>query len=374
MSRYTNIQWAHSTNNPVMGCDGCELYPTTANLRSKFLEFLSEHNEVPLETRVALDVTIESGPQAVYSSREVICQTISSSALPDAPTEEVTRLAVSMQAFIEKLYVCYAFKIHRYVNANGKNSGFAFPFEKPKLFPGRMAKAARMRAPSLVESEEKPWIAGFRRLVFVSDMGDALSRRVPFEFLKAEIVDNVTSPAGQRHIWQWLTKRPKRMAEFARWLAVQGIPWPENLVAMTSVTGPKTVFRVRQLLDVPAIHRGLSVEPLRAKVSFPMDGISWLIVGGESGANAHPFDLEWAESLLADSRRASVPFFMKQLGRRPVNAGEPLLLKDAHGGNWDEWPFDHLKVREFPSSWRTPTSAVDSIQPSQRSTAGCTNA
>jgi len=64
-----------------MGCDGCELYPTTANLRSKFLEFLSEHNEVPLETRVALDVAIESGPQAVYSSREVICQTISSSVL-----------------------------------------------------------------------------------------------------------------------------------------------------------------------------------------------------------------------------------------------------------------------------------------------------
>lgn len=78
--------------------------------------------------------------------------------------------------------------------------------------------------------------------------------------------------------------------------------------------------------------------------------LDWVIVGGESGPHARPFDLAWAESLLSQCQDAGVPFFLKQLGSNPVYHGKPIKLKDPKGGNWDEWPykFNHLKVRQFP--------------------------
>lgn len=74
-------------------------------------------------------------------------------------------------------------------------------------------------------------------------MGDALCRNVPFGFLQTEIVDNAMSENGRRHIWLWLSKRPERMAEFARWLGEQGTAWPDNFVTMKTVTSAKTLHR-----------------------------------------------------------------------------------------------------------------------------------
>jgi protein gp37 len=100
--------------------------------------------------------------------------------------------------------------------------------------------------------------------------------------------------------------------------------------------------------------------------SYP--GIDWVIVGGESGGGARPFDLAWARSLVAQCRAASVACFVKQLGARAGTAGEPtgnfrthpetgkrqyertvdlLRLRDRKGGDPAEWPED-LRVREFP--------------------------
>lgn len=55
-------------------------------------------------------------------------------------------------------------------------------------------------------------------------MGDALSQDVPFDYLKQEIVDVAVSDDGSRHVWLWLTKRPRLMAEFSDWLIAQGVP------------------------------------------------------------------------------------------------------------------------------------------------------
>ncbi len=179
-------------------------------------------------------------------------------------------------------------------------------------------------------------------------MSDALSSVVPFEFLRDEIIQNVPSDLGQRHRWLWLTKRPERMAEFAKWLKKQGIRWPDNLWAGTSVTNQATTKRVRHLLGVGA-HRFLSVEPQteEIKVGDWMTGLDWILHGGESGRSARPFDIGWAKRLARECRRRHLPYFLKQLGSTVVENGKRLTFKDGHAGDWSEWPLE-LRVRQVP--------------------------
>jgi hypothetical protein len=85
-----------------------------------------------------------------------------------------------------------------------------------------------------------------------------------------------------------------------------------------------------------------------------LKGIDWVIVGGESGSGSkftRPFALEWAEELRDHCRKHGVAFFMKQLGRNPTRNGQVIRLKDTHGGDWDEWGDEALKVREFPKAF-----------------------
>jgi len=145
------------------------------------------------------------------------------------------------------------------------HKGYADQFEIPKCHPGRMADAARWGLPTAKEIETKPWLAGLPRLIFISDMGDALSGSISFDYLRQKIIENVTSSAGRRHIWLWVTKRPTRMAEFGAWLLEQGVAWPDNLVAMTTVTSQSKANRVDQLRKVPSRWKGLSVEPCSSR-------------------------------------------------------------------------------------------------------------
>jgi protein gp37 len=315
--KITKIQWCHSTINCTSGCDGCELLDNGC------------YAQIVHENRLAL------GPATA--------------------------------------------------------ANYAKDFREVRLIPGRMQEAARWGAVTDLEAKDKPWFTTRRRHIFISDMSDALSRAVSFDYLKREIIDVVTSEKGKRHVWQWLTKRPTRMAELDAWLAAQGIAWPENLWAGTSVTSQRTADqRVPELLKVRASVRFLSCEPLFEAVSLgrwlrcpkcgytkkdaaelmdhhicggdvPSDVIHWVIVGGMSGTDAVPFDLDWARSLRDQCKAAGVPCFTKQLGKIPVAARldtsgavgmpkrliEKLKLKDAHGGDWSEWPAD-LCVREMP--------------------------
>jgi protein gp37 len=188
-------------------------------------------------------------------------------------------------------------------------------------------------------------------------MGDALSSSVPSDYLKEEIVDVVTTTEGRRHLWLWLTKRPNRMAKFAKYLKEQGCEWPSNLVAMTSVLDQRMgLTGVAQLRRVPAAIRALSVEPLWERVKLDLEGIDWVIVGGESGPYARPFDLNWARDLRDLCRKQGVAFFVKQMGAKPMENGVRLKLKDPHGGDWSEWPAD-LRIREMPEAFRRYRSA-----------------
>jgi protein gp37 len=130
--------------------------------------------------------------------------------------------------------------------------------------------------------------------------------------------------------------------------------------------------RIPHLLAVPAAVRFLSCEPLLEDLDltpwlspdrFPRSireaetwgdgvpvpsGIAWIVIGGESGPKARPFDLGWARSLVAQCRAGGVAAFVKQLGTHPVEGGRRPSLRDPHGGDPAEWPAD-LRVREFPA-------------------------
>jgi hypothetical protein len=113
----------------------------------------------------------------------------------------------------EERKTCYAGQLHRrYPN----HPEFAPDFLAPTLFPGQMAKAARYADLTGTDRPEKPWLNGLPRLIFVSDMGDALSDQravyaggkpgsggggVPFDFLKSEMMDTAVSDTGRHHHW-----------------------------------------------------------------------------------------------------------------------------------------------------------------------------
>lgn len=75
-----------------------------------------------------------------------------------------------------------------------------------------------------------------------------------------------------------------------------------------------------------------------------LPGFDWVIVGGESGPGARPFDPLWAHSVVGQCAAAGVPAFIKQMGSRPVG----MSLRDKKGGDMSEWPED-LRVRQWPA-------------------------
>jgi protein gp37 len=244
---------------------------------------------------------------------------------------------------------CYAGVLH--LQHRG-NKGYAKKFEAPEVFPGRMAKAAGWEDLTGLRRLEKPWLDGSPRLIFVSDMGDALSSTVPFHYLENEVIEQVMTPRGRRHRWLWLTKQPEQAAKFSKWLRGLHIAWPRNLWVGTSVTMKSKVGRVRHLLDVGDEHtvRFVSIEPQWEPVDLSawLPKLDWVIQGGESGKIAKPFDLGWADDLRTGCRKAGTAYFLKQLGAHVVDKGKRLELEDGHGGDWTEWPV-RLRVRQVPT-------------------------
>lgn len=134
-------------------------------------------------------------------------------------------------------------------------------------------------------------------------------------------------------------------------------PPPNVWLGMTAENQKWFDYRRKHLLNVPATVHFVSIEPqlgpIDARLAEHHDGrgIDWIICGGESGHGARAFDLEWARDLADQCTVAGVPFFMKQLGKNPVDDDAQLDLKDTKGGNLIEWREKKLAVpmrREFP--------------------------
>lgn len=345
--KHSPIQWCDSTVNPAMGCDGCELWPARSHISNSLIH---ELGLCGAETALVKGLLKNCGPEAsdIYRARRLIGEAFVATYLSNKrPPVSAKRV----EDIIAGHFRCYAGILHsRY---GGRNRGYAPTFEHVTQFPGRMKEASGWSELRETTRPDKPWLDGLPRLIFVSDMGDLLSRNIGFEYIRDEVITNVQSENGRRHRWLWLSKRPERMARFSTWLQRQGIEWPQNLVAMTSVTSQRTAYRVEQLKGVRSALHGVSVEPLWENLDLKLDGIDWVIVGGESGPAAKPFDLAWCRKLKSQCAEGGIAFFVKQLGRRAMDTGSDLELNDQHGGDWDEWPAD-FRVRRFPRAFNTP--------------------
>ena len=245
---------------------------------------------------------------------------------------------------------CYAGVLHG--RFGGVTKGYSPTFNELTYWPGRMADAARWRDLTGTPRKDKPWLDGLPRLIFVSDMSDALSSAVPFNFLEEEVVRIVSSQEGGRHNWLWLTKRPERMAQLSAMLKEKRINWPDNLWAGTSITTQVTTSRIKHLLRVgdEKTIRFLSVEPQREKIDLSqwLPSLDWVIQGGESGRNARHFQLEWVLDMISQCKEAGVAFFLKQLGSAVFSKDERLQFDDGHAGDWSKWPKE-VRVRQMPS-------------------------
>ncbi len=367
MSEKTDIQWCDSTVNPLMGCGGCELFPPPGEILPALEVAIREHAPSWKDgsARNYFKPLIENAYLAIEHPGPGHKNAITTTNLWHFRHQFVAvvkecaghEAAEAARGALARAVTCYAAKLHsRYgtslLNPTGKgNAGYAETFEQLRLYPGRVREASRWSDLLGTKDSNRSWKDGLPRLIFVSDMGDAFSRRHDFEFLKEEVIKSVTSAEGRRHLWLWLTKRPELMAEFAGELD-GGLP--ENVCAMTTVTGPVQLDRIDHLRKVRAAVRGLSLEPLWERIDpdhLNLNGIDWVIVGGESGSavgDTRPFPIEWAEEIREKCRREGVAFFLKQFGRRPTRAGAPVNLTDESGGDWDEWPDEELRVREFP--------------------------
>lgn len=244
----------------------------------------------------------------------------------------------------------------------------------PRTAPGKLDLPLRTKAPTA-------W--------FVNSMSDLFLEDFTDEYIAAVFGVMAASP---RHRFLVLTKRAERMRRWFEWVARLGLgldgkapergrkmfgnvesPWPlPNVWLGVSVESQAHLIRIDDLRRTPAAKRFVSLEPLLEDPGvMDLHGIDWLIVGGESGPGARPFDVAWARSAIEQCRAAGVPVFVKQLGARPIlcaacrNSG-----LDSSGANWcqscggeaadeiaefrnrkgadpSEWPED-LRVREWP--------------------------
>lgn len=234
------------------------------------------------------------------------------------------------------------------------------------------------------------------RKIFLTSMGDPFHTSISNKEL--ELMFGVMA-LNQQHTFQVLTKRPERMREFMRsrtaHQCLDTLSDPEfdgigedNKLKLEPIDSAKLVLwpppnvwlgvsvenqqcaneRIPLLLKTPAAVRFLSCEPLLEDVNLeqaicemtinasgeseplgvrPKDeGIHWVIVGGESGDKARPFNLQWARNIVHQCQEGDVAVFVKQLGDNPHDNGVALDF-GSKGKEFGDWPKE-LQVREFP--------------------------
>jgi protein gp37 len=201
------------------------------------------------------------------------------------------------------------------------------------LHPGRLLLPLRWSRP---------------RRVFVNSMSDLFHPEVPDGYI-AQVF--AAMALGPRHTFQLLTKRPERMRAFlerpeaevdvrsaAAALSAGAAPfdWPlPNVWLGTSVENTRWKTRVDDLRTAPAAVRFLSCEPLLGPLGeLDLQGIHWVIAGGESGQRRRAVQPDWVRGIRDECLAAGVPFFFKQWGGVTSKSGGRIL----DGRTWEEWP------------------------------------
>ncbi len=163
--------------------------------------------------------------------------------------------------------------------------------------------------------------------IFVNSMSDLFLKDVPVDFIK-KVFDVMRH--AHWHTFQVLTKRADRLHTLSAEL-----PWTPNIWMGVTVENSDYTHRIDHLRQAGAYLKFLSIEPLLGPIpNLDLDGIDWVIVGGESGPGARPMKPEWVMDIRNQCKSACVPFFFKQWGGvRKKKAG-----RELEGRTWDEMP------------------------------------
>jgi protein gp37 len=268
-----------------------------------------------------------------------------------------------------------------------------------ELIPSLLDWPLRWKGSPAAKAEGRP------SRVFVNSMSDLFHEELPFEAIASVFGVMAAAP---RHIFQMLTKRPERAVEFFAWVKAQiddrsgpwseaavctdealdalpvdrlaqaaaiaraeGTPWPlPNVWLGTSVENQATAdARIPLLLQCSAAVRFVSYEPALEPVEFGLLGtrpaawgygygpvadlLHWIIVGGESGPGARPFDVAWARSTVEQCRVAGAACFVKQLGGNVRDRNDVGFFGEAVGGAWPDWPDgDVSRIEHNPNGFR----------------------
>jgi len=158
-------------------------------------------------------------------------------------------------------------------------------------------------------------------------MSDLFHEEVPLDFI--EKVFDVMVKASH-HRFQVLTKRSKRLCELA-----PSLPWPHNVWMGVSVEDVEHIYRIDYLRQTEAFIKFVSFEPLLGPIGdLDLEGIDWVIVGGESGPRSRPMDPTWVREIRDQCLVAKVPFFFKQWGGANKKRNGRLL----DGVIWEQMP------------------------------------
>src|SRR3954465_4065518 len=186
-----------------------------------------------------------------------------------------------------------------------------------RLVPGKLAEPLRWAKP---------------RMIFVNSMSDLFHKDVPTHYIQA-VVDVMAT--ANWHTYQVLTKRADRLRALLDSDLREQAMLPNIWWGVSVEDRKHGLPRIDDLRGAPASVRFLSIEPLLEDLGvINLDGIHWVIVGGESGHGARPMHSSWVESIRDQCQSAGIPFFFKQWGGvQKKKAGRML-----NGVTYDEQP------------------------------------
>ena len=225
---------------------------------------------------------------------------------------------------------CYAERFaerFRGVPGHPYEQGFAL-----KLWPNRLKLPLMWKQP---------------KMVFVNSMSDLFHEDIPDDFI-GQVFEVMID--ANHHIFQILTKRSERMVAWVQSNfssdsnGNRNPTWPSHIWLGVSVENENYTSRIKHLQSTPALVRYLSIEPLLGSLYLNanlLDGIQWVIVGGESGPRARFIKPEWVYNIRNKCEAYNVPFFFKQWGaydRSGRRVGKKRAGRNLDGRTWDEIP------------------------------------
>ncbi len=232
-------------------------------------------------------------------------------------TEQTWNPSVGCTKISDGCKYCYAEIMARRLEAmsmKGYENGFVF-----NIMEERLSQPLEVKQPTKF---------------FVNSMSDLFHEEMPFSYVD-KIMEVINSTP--QHVYQILTKRDHILKEYFSTRTV-----PENVWLGVTVESHKYFSRIDNLREINAKIKFLSMEPLLSDIKeLNLDGIDWVIVGGESGTQARPMNPEWAINVKNLCKKQKTAFFFKQWGTWGADGtkrNKKVNGRMLQGKIWDEYP------------------------------------